>query len=148
MKKNFLLLCVLVLMFGISSITVFAKENPNTNINILQTEMLNKISTRATSQGLWYQENYEFKNTNVYNAPVTPEKGAALNVWIKNDKEVSVQVYETNFFGGYSKVYERIFPAGEKDVRVKDSCNGKKYLVQINQRNNSNTKISLLVYQN
>ena len=104
------------------------------------------------SKGLWYEEN----TTNwggvagaVYNAPVTPEKGAALNVWLKNDAPVTMQVYETNWFGGYTKVYQSgTLEAGERDIKVVNKCNGKKYLVQLNRKLSNTTTISILVYQN
>lgn len=107
----------------------------------------------ATSLGLWYEENttnWTGVSNAVYNAPVTPEKNAALNVWLKNDRPVSMQVYETNWLGGYTKVYQTSFAAGERDVKVVDKCNGKKYLVQLN-RDISDVfvpTISILVYQN
>lgn len=131
MKKFFALLCSLVMLVGVCSSTAFA----------------------ATSKGLWYEENtsnWSGVSDAVYNAPVTPEKGAALNVWLKNDLPVSMQVYETNWYGGYTKVYQTSFSAGERDVKVVSNCNGKKYLVQLNRDISSvfAPTISILVYQN
>lgn len=131
MKKFLAVLCSLVMLIGVFSTTAFA----------------------ATSQGLWYEENtnsWTGVSNAVHNATVTPEKDAALNVWLKNDRPVSMQVYETNWYGGYTKVYQTSFGAGERDVRVVDKCNGKKYLVQLNRDLSDvfSPTISILIYQN
>lgn len=60
-----------------------------------------------------------------------------------------MQVYETNWFGGYTKVYQSgTLEAGERDIKVVNKCNGKKYLVQLNRKLSNTTTISILVYQN
>ncbi len=148
MKKFLALVCSLAMIFGVTT-TAFAADSVDTSKSsiVALNEVSNQISTRATSKGLWYVENYNMPS-NVYNAPVTPEKGSNLNVWIKNNEEVSMQVYETNLLGTYSKIYSTTFGPGERDVKVKTNCNGKKYLVQFNKRYNKSTTISLLVYQN
>ncbi len=131
MKKFFAILCSVVMLMGMFSTT----------------------SVAATSQGLWYEENstkWEGVSNAVHNAVVTPEQDAALNVWLKNDRPVSMQVYETNWIGGWSKVYQTEFSAGERDVRVVNKCNGKRYMVQLN-RDLSDVfvpTISILIYQN
>ena len=145
MKKILALVCSLAMLFGVTT-TAFATESVDTSTSSLN-EVLNQISTRATSKGLWYVENYNMPS-NVFNAPVTPEKGSNLNVWIKNNEEVSMQVYETNLLGTYLKIYSTTFGPGERDVKVKTNCNSKKYLVQFNKRYDKSTTISLLVYQN
>ena len=154
MKKLVSVFCVLAMALSMFSATAFAAEPKTvTDAEIISMEKNDfGVDTRATSKGLWYEEN----TTNwggvagaVYNAPVTPEKGAALNVWLKNDAPVTMQVYETNWFGGYTKVYQSgTLEAGERDIKVVNKCNGKKYLVQLNRKLSNTTTISILVYQN
>lgn len=148
MKKILALVCSLAMLFGVTT-TAFAAESVDTSTSsiVALNEVSNQISTRATSKGLWHVENYNMPS-NVYNAPVTPEKGSNLNVWIKNNEEVSMQVYETNLLGTYSKIDSTTFGPGERDVKIKTNCNSKKYLVQFNKRYDKSATISLLVYQN
>lgn len=143
MKKVIAVICSLVMALGMST-SVFAADNADVVVAQEETE---NVSMLAAQQGLWYVENYNMPN-NVYNAPVTPANGSSLNVWVKNNQEVSMQVYETNWLGTYTQIYSTKFGPGERDVRVKTGCNGKKYLVQFNKRAGSSTTISVLVYQN
>ena len=80
MKEILALVCSLAMLFGVTT-TAFAAESVDTSTSsiVALNEVSNQISTRATSKGLWYVENYNMPS-NVYNAPVTPEKGSNLNV--------------------------------------------------------------------
>ena len=152
MKRLFSLLCCLALMLCFSTTSVIAAERTKTYTNTDNAKMevvpvnIEDVSMRATSKGLWYKENWWFIGTQSFN--VTPESGANLNVWLKNDNPVTVTVYKTNVLGGYSKVYgSKVFQAGERDVRVATNCNGKKFLVRLESALDG-SKISILVYQN
>lgn len=124
---------VLAIFFCVSLLFGFATVNANA----------------ATSKGLWYEENSTSWGTFVHNATVTPEQGANLNVWLKNDAPVTLQVYKTNAFGGYTKVYQSgTIEAGERDIMVVTNCNGKRYLVQMNRKLNQTPTYSWLIYQN
>ena len=125
--------------------SAFATES--TNAAEMETVSTNTtVSIRATSQGLWYEENVWYYGIHQFN--VTPEKGANLNVWLKNNYPVWLTVYETNALGMYSKVYEERLGAGERDVRVDTNANGKKYLVKIQTDEGTGALMSFLVYQN
>lgn len=150
MKRFISFLCSIVLALSMACVPVFAAENdPAQNTDEPKagvTDFDNSISPFATSLGLWYEENLWFIDFHSFN--VTPESGANLNVWLKNDNTVVLTVYKTNIFGGYSKVYgPTTFNAGERDVRVATNCNGKKYLVKF-QSAIDGSVMSTLVYQN
>ncbi len=147
MKRFISMLCSIALVMCMACVSTFAAENA-TIVDINETEITDNSSVlpRATSKGLWYAENLWFIDTYSFN--VTPESGANLNVWLKNDNPVLLTVYKTNAFGGYSKVYGATrFDAGERDVRVATNCNGKKFLVKFQSAIDGST-ISTLVYQN
>lgn len=134
MKKILGIICTLVMVLGLVNTAAFAKDD-------------SEAIPYADYKGLWYVENYTINSGLVYNATVTPDKGSTLNVWLENSQEVSLQVYETNWIGGYTKIYQNSFGAGVRDVEVKSNCNGKKYLVQLNRRADQTPTISLYVYQ-
>lgn len=155
MKKILAVFCTLAMALSMFSLNAFAAE-PETSTALDEVAVTsaedNTPVPYATSLGLWYEENttnWTGVSNAVYNATVTPEKGAALNVWLKNNADVTMQVYETNWFGGWTKVYQSgTIGAGERDVKVVDNCNGKRYLVQLNRRLTEVPTISILVYQN
>lgn len=145
MKKIISLLCCFAMLICVSAVPAFAAE---TSTSFVDADTANSytISPMATSKGLWYEEDLTFIDIHSFN--VTPEKGANLNIWLKNDNPVVVTVYKTNIFGGYSKVYgSTTFSAGERDVCVETNCNGKPYLVKFESALDGST-MSILVYQN
>ena len=145
MKRVLSVLCLVAVMLSINCVSAFAAENTNA-VEIATVSADATMSTRATSPGLWYEEDMGYYG--IHNFNVTPEKGANLNVWLKNSHPVWLTVYKTNFLGMYSKVYEERLAAGERDVRVDTNANGKKYLVKIQTDEGSGATMSILVYQN
>lgn len=147
MKRFLSLLCSITLALSLTCVPAFAAEVDTVpESKTVVADFDNSISPAAESKGLWYEENLWFIDIHSFN--VTPESGANLNVWLKNDNPVVLTVYKTNMFGGYSKVYGPTkFDAGERDVRVATNCNGKKFLVKY-QSALDGSVMSTLVYQN
>lgn len=124
MKKFLSIMCCLALVLSFMAMPAFAMDAISTNT----VEAFEGISTRATTQGLWYRENLYFETESV---PVYPEEGSALNVWTNVILgPINITVYKTNSLGGYTQVYSKDFAAGERDVNVVSNCNGGKYLVK------------------
>lgn len=147
MKRFISVLCSIVLALGLTCLPASAAEvetTPESKSEV--TDLDNSISLIAESKGLHYDEDLIFMD--VYSFNVTPESGANLNVWLKNNNPIILTVYKTNIFGGYSKVYGPTkFDAGERDVRVAKNCNGKKFLIKY-QPAIDGSMMSTLVYQN
>ena len=139
MKKIISALCCIALMLTLSAVPVFAADNTTS------TSVEESVITRATSRGLYYKDNMFFQG--IHTCTVTPESGANLNIWLKNNNTVKVYVYKTNILGMYSKIYTQTFTAGERDVRVETKCNGKPYLVKLESAVDGSIA-SFLIYQN
>lgn len=147
MKSIYRIVCVLVLSLCLMATPSFANDVSHHSMQVYAEESLDfsAIHPYATSKELWYRENIYFDY--IENALVFPEKGSALNVWLKNTSgAVNITVYKTNAVGLYTKVYSQTFSEGERDVNVVSSCNGKQYLVKFTAAAGGSI-MSALVYQ-
>lgn len=142
MKKIFISICMILAMCA-TSVTAFAAEPvESAAIETVATET--ELVATPRQQGLWYVPDTWFAG--IYNSSkVTPTKGSELRLWLKTNNSCRVIVYETNLIGTYSQVYSANLGAGERDISVVGSCNGKEYLVQF--RSDGGVTFSALVYQ-
>lgn len=149
MRKLIALLCCLTMSVCMLAMPVSAAEPDGPIVEdsqVVVTDGSYTVSPTATSKGLYYVEDLWF--IDIYSFNVTPEKGARLNIWLKNDNPVIITVYKTNIFGLYSKVYGSTqFNAGTRDIIVEENCNGSKYLIKC-QSAIDGSIMSLLAYQN
>lgn len=142
MKKIAAIVCCLALLLSLGTMNASATELQQKN-DVVTSERIDNL--RVQTQGLWYRENLYFDY--VVSTTVTPESGAALNVWLNNTLgPVTVTVYKTNILGLYSQVYNNTFQVGERDVNVVSSCNGSQYLVKFTAATGGSI-MSALIYQ-
>lgn len=160
MKRLLSMICCIAMMLTVCAMPALAAET--TPVPIAQTyEVENAIdggvSTRATSQGLYYKENAYLAGSPTsaegLQFEVTPEKGANLRIWLKVESgtaygPMKVTVSEKNFLGIYSTVYTGTFNTGtDTDVLTRSNCNGRSYRIML-QATDLASKYSILVYQN
>ena len=113
MKKLFSALLISLIVFTLVTLPASATANDVKKDNI-SIQTTNSIEYK----GLWYEENYYLIDW--HSNAVTPDKNAKLNIWLENDNDVRLYVYETNIWGFYSKIYKvSIFNAMSK----KKQCN-------------------------
>lgn len=147
MKKIIALLCSLTLVFSLFSISTFA-ASAETSDGVTAVNAESSVGTRATSLGLWYEEDMFLVATGIQNMPVTPEKGANLRMWLDHTGgPVEITVAYTNWYGGYTHLKTVTYQPGERDVLLVENCNGKKYLVQMTAPD-LYVSYSILLYQN
>lgn len=138
--KRFLTSICLILALSFSSVTAFAAEPAMvfTENNTTETTVV-----MPRQQGLWYREYEPF--IGLLNAKVSPTKGTELRIWVKSDNAIHVTVYETTILGTYHQIFSTQYGAGERDVSVASSCNGRDYLVQF--KNDDGVTYSALIYE-
>lgn len=125
MKKILCIACCLALIMSFMTVPSFAMSVIDSD-TVVESEA---VIARASTQGLWYRQNLYFSD--VVSVSVTPESGAALNIWTDvSIGPINITVYQTTVLGTYSLVYSKDFPTGERDVNVVSNCNGRKYLVK------------------
>lgn len=160
MKKLLSMFCCITMMLMVCAVPAFAAE---TTLGVepqtyeAENTTSGDISGRATSQGLYYDEDAYLAGSPTSQEglrfEVTPEKGANLRVWLKVESGVAygpmrVSVAERNFLGIYTTVYSGSFnPGTDTDVLTRSNCNGKPYRVTL-QATDLMAKYSILVYQN
>ncbi len=141
MKKFLYVVCCLALVLSLMILPTFAMAAPSLDAVGTSEEAMPRIAT----QGLWYRENLYFSD--VVSVPVTPESGAALNVWTDvTIGPINITVYQTTALGTYSLVYSQSFSPGERDVNVVSNCNGRKYLVKFSAPSGGGL-MDALIYQ-
>lgn len=147
MKKIVALLCSLTLVFSLFSVSTFAASAETSN-DVVAVNPESSAGARATSLGLWYEEDMLLVATGIQNMPVTPEKGANLRMWLDHTGgPVQITIAYTNWLGGYTHLDTLTFEPGERDVLLVENCNGKKYLVQMTAPD-LYVSYSILLYQN
>ena len=149
MKKIISIFCSIMLICSLCSVTALASNTDckeDTRVVEKAEETSNMIATFATSKGLWYEENRTIYEGAVDNMTVTPDKGANLRIWLKNDQPVKI-AYAKTFLGQFVGVGEKVFHPGERDVLLVSNCNGKTYQVKMTPVN-MYAGYSVLLYQN
>lgn len=147
MKKIVSLLCSLAMVFSMFSVPIYAAEIENTT-EATAIEKSSEAIGRATSQGLWYEENKTILAPGVNNMTVQPEKGANLRLWLKNSNgPVRIAVAYTNALGFWVEISDTVYQPGERDVLLVSNCNGKRYQVKLSPTD-LYADYSVLLYQN
>lgn len=149
MKKLISLFCSVMLICSLCSVTALAADTTS-EVDAVAVEETDGASEGivpfATSRGLWYEEDHTIYMYAVNNMTVTPEKGANLRIWLKNDAEVKI-TYARTVGGVFVGMGTKTFGPGERDVLLASNCNGSAYQVKMTCTGMM-AKYSVLLYQN